>query len=241
MQEIEKIEENKPVKKVKFTRNIRKRLPRKSRKSQSSGNRYIETLKKWYPLCKKDDIDCSQEYPDHKITYGEMTYEGIEKLYNYVKELPDSPEFNEFLDIGSGRGKLCLYMAAKPNIIQSVGIELVKIRYDDSLILQSKLERISAKNVRKTRFIHSDIFDVNLKEVFSKENSPIFIWMSNLCFDKNITQEIMNKIVNELPSKTVICFSKEPDEIPEQFEKITTLDIPMSWNETSNVNIYRIQ
>ena len=85
------------------------------------------------------------------------------------------------------------------------------------------------------------IFDVNLKEVFPQKNSPIFIWMSNLCFDKNITQEIMNKIVNELPSKTVICFSKEPDEIPEQLEKITTITIPMSWNETSNVNIYRIQ
>jgi 16S rRNA A1518/A1519 N6-dimethyltransferase RsmA/KsgA/DIM1 with predicted DNA glycosylase/AP lyase activity len=170
-----------------------------------------------------------------------MTYEGIEKLYNYVKELPDSPQFDGFLDIGSGRGKLSLYMAAKSNIIQSVGVELVKIRYDDSLILQSRLERISPKIVRKTLFIHSDIFDVNLKEVFPEENSPIFIWISNLCFDKSITQEIMNKIVNELPSKTVICFSKEPDEIPEQLEKITTIPIPMSWNETSNVNIYRIK
>ena len=230
-----------PVKKVRFTRNIRKRLPRKSRKCQPSGNRYIESLKRWYPFCKKDDTDCSQDYPEHKITYGEMTYEGIEQLYTYITTLPESPLFKGFMDIGSGRGKLCLYMAAKPNIDQSVGIELVKVRYDESLVLQSRLERISPKIARKVRFIHSDIFDVDLREIFPKEDQPIFIWMSNLCFETEITREILHKIVNELPSKSIICFSKEPTETPEQLEKITTLTVPMSWNDTSNVNIYRIQ
>lgn len=230
-----------PIKKVRFTRNVRKRQPRKSRKSQPSGSRYIESLKKWYPFCKKDETDCSQDYPEHKITYGEMTYEGIEKLYTYVTTLPESSQYHGFLDIGSGRGKLCLYMSAKPNIDPSVGIELVKVRYDESLILQSRLERISPKIARKVRFIHSDIFDVDLHEIFPKLDQPIFIWMSNLCFEKEITREILNKIVNELPSRTVICFSKEPDETPEQLEKITVLQIPMSWNDTSNVNIYRIR
>jgi len=228
-------------KKVRFTRNVRKRLPRKSRKYQPSGNRYIECLKKWYPFCKKDDVDCSQEYPAHKITYGEMTYEGIEQLYHYVTSLSENTPYHGFLDIGSGRGKLCLYMAAKPAMEQSVGIELVKLRYDDSLVLQARLERISPKIARKIQFIHSDIFDVDLKDIFPKIDQPIFVWMSNLCFEKEITREILNKIVNELPSKTVICFSKEPDDIPEQLEKITTLPVPMSWNDTSNVNIYRIK
>ena len=79
---------------------------------------YFEKLKVLYPNCIQYTND-SDNYKNHQITYGEMEYEGIEKLYNkFNKDF----ELTNFIDIGSGRGKLCLYMALFPQITQSIGI-----------------------------------------------------------------------------------------------------------------------
>ena len=110
---------------------------RNTRKSMHSN--YLCHLRNLYPEIVKDTLEdkeiFKQKYKEHKTTYGEMEYEGIEKLYEAVKEF----EPTCFMDIGSGRGKLCMYMASKPEIKHSLGIELVKERHDDAKKLKSKL------------------------------------------------------------------------------------------------------
>ena len=68
-----------------------------------------------------------------------MNYEGIELLYNYLITNYFTILPHCFLDVGSGRGKLCLYMAEKQNIDRSIGIELVEIRIQDALRLKEDL------------------------------------------------------------------------------------------------------
>ena len=195
---------------------------------------YVNQLKKLYPLCKHDNNaqKCDQ-YNGHDIVYGEMTYEGIETLYVSISKYA-IPEY--FLDVGSGRGKLCLYMASKPNIVKSIGIELVTTRVNDAEKLKKSLIRsIFAK---KCEFINANIFDVSISD---KINGPAFLWFSNLCFDPSLTERIYSKLVDELPVGSIICSSKIPENTPVKLKSLGSMQVGMSWNESSNVYIYQKQ
>jgi tRNA1(Val) A37 N6-methylase TrmN6 len=82
--------------------------------------------------------------------------------------------FNNFIDIGSGRGKLPLYVAGLPNISKSVGIELVTDRYNDALEIKNKLN--DYKNItNKVIFINDDFLNVNyLKQSKISKEETLF-------------------------------------------------------------------
>lgn len=195
---------------------------------------YVNQLKKLYPLCKHDDkSQTCEQYNGHDIVYGEMTYEGIETLYTSVSKYA-IPEY--FLDVGSGRGKLCLFMASKPNIVKSIGIELVTSRVDDAEKLKKSL--IRSKFAKKCEFINANIFDVSISD---KINRPAFVWFSNLCFDPSLTERIYLKLVDELPIGSIICSSKIPENTPVKLKSLGSMQVGMSWNESSNVYMYQKQ
>jgi hypothetical protein len=211
-------------------------MKKRRTRRQIPKNDYIEKLKILYPKCKKDENSQNEKYTEHKITYGEMNYEGIELLYkhlikHYFDILPHC-----FLDVGSGRGKLCLYMAEKSNIDRSVGIELVEIRYQDALELQEKLHYPMYTN--KVNFYNSNIFNISLNKIIIA--SPVMVWFSNLCFDPNTTDKIFQKLVNELPNQSIICSSKPPNIVIDKCEYKDSILVPMSWIENSSVYIYQI-
>jgi hypothetical protein len=189
-----------------------------------------------------------------------MEYDGISRLFKHVRNL--NPEINTFIDVGSGRGKLCLFMASLAKIKKAIGIELVKARHEDALCLQEKMPGEYAKNVK---FINTDILKLNLAEELP-EDPRVFVWFSNLCFDQNITDDIFDKLSNELPTGSVICCSKiyspskstdkiyspskstdkiyspskSTDKIysTDKIKFIESIPIEMSWSKTSNVHIY---
>jgi len=203
---------------------------------------FVQELQQLYPQCIRDDNKDTLEnkYEGHRITYGEMNYDGLENLFQHLLmfDNDDSLKFNPrcFIDVGSGRGKLCLYMASKPSIDQVLGIELVEPRHQDAEQLKSDLS--SHSFTRKVRFINSSIFDISLRSLV--RTSPVFVWFSNLCFDQNITDDIYQKLVDELPVGSIICSSKVPDiDLPHCVNK-GSIEIDMSWKSGSTVNIFQI-
>jgi 16S rRNA A1518/A1519 N6-dimethyltransferase RsmA/KsgA/DIM1 with predicted DNA glycosylase/AP lyase activity len=159
-----------------------------------------------------------------------MEYDGIEQLYTRL--LKTNANIDCFIDIGSGRGKLCFYMAAKPKIKHVLGVELVEERHNDATILKSELKTEYSK---KVELFNSNIFDIDLTKHPGK--TP-FIWFSNLCFDQSITDKIFDKLTTELPEGSFICCSKNPENT--NMKKLDQIQIPMSWSTTSNVYIYQI-
>jgi tRNA G46 methylase TrmB len=209
-------------------------LTRRNRRNSHKGTKkhYIIKLQKLYPNCKFDrNVEDISLYNGNNITYGEMEYEGIQKLYTFITK-NYNPKINCFMDLGSGRGKLCMYMAAQPKIKHVLGVELVKQRHDDAEILKSEL---TFEYADKVKLLHKNIFDVDFEEY---KNNQIFIWFSNLCFDQTGIINVFQKIQRDLPSGTIICCSKKPEEIFGEF--LHTIQVPMSWNKESNVYIYRL-
>ncbi len=188
---------------------------------------YLDKLKKKYPICIHDDVKKS-DFGMNNVTYGEMNYDGIEKLYKYVKN--KYPNIKTFIDIGSGRGKLCIHMSSFPKIKKSIGIEIVRERHNDALKL---LKTTQSEYSKKIEFINDDIFNINLNDHIDK-NGSVFVWWSNLCFDQSVTDAIYDKLIRELPKGSVICCSKNN----RNDNPVDSIIIPMSWSHNSNVLIY---
>ena len=195
---------------------------------------YINKLKNLYPNCKFDsNFEDSNLYNGVNITYGEMEYDGIQQLYSYITK-NYNPKINCFFDLGSGRGKLCMYMAAQPKIKDVLGVELVKQRHDDAEILKSELKH---EYSNKVKLLNKNIFDVDFNDY---KNKQIFIWFSNLCFEQSSLDNLFQKLKSSLPSGAIICCSKQPSQkICEMIEYLHTMQVPMSWNKSSSVYIYR--
>jgi hypothetical protein len=181
-----------------------------------------------YPQCIHDNIN-RESYKEHNITYGEMDYDGINTLYNYI--IRKQPQIRSFLDVGSGRGKLCMYMANYPQIKYSLGIEIVPERHQDAALL---LRSTSSKFSRKIELHNNNILQMDIRSKFSEEYSPVFIWWSNLCFSGPVAEQIFQKLRDELPSGSVLCCSQ----VCKTHEPNDKINIPMSWNSTSAVSIY---
>ena len=200
---------------------------KKTSKANKTRKNFRKKLEKIYPKCLFDNVDQSY-YKNDKITYGEMNYEGLITLYALIDKYYKN--ISAFLDIGSGRGKLCLYMASYPKIKKVVGIEIVESRHNDALQLAKS---IKSSYLNKINLINDDIMNIDLKNIFSK---PTFVWWSNLCFHVNKSKIIFEKLLNELPKGSVICFSKDLGLV---YDIVT--NIPMSWYQNSNVNIYSVK
>jgi hypothetical protein len=196
--------------------------------TQSGGaEQYLYNLKLHYPACQHDK-SLKGDYSAHKITYGEMDYEGIDLI---SKE----HEYPNFIDIGSGRGKLCLFMASKHKVKKSIGVELVSERHNDAIDLHLKLTP-HVDFVSKVEFINDNIFNVDLKSKL--EEGLCLVWFSNLCFNQDVSNAIFDKLTKELPSGSIIVCSKSTTN--SKLIKVTEKEIPMSWNKQSSTYFYKI-
>lgn len=207
---------------------------------------FIEELKKLYPECVHDSgtISKATEYEqnNYATTYGEMNYEAIEK-YNQTVNLDN--KYKYFIDFGSGRGKLPLYMGTK--VKKSIGIELVKERHEDAVKLLNKLSVEYPQITQKVELICGDMF-VYLENINKTTfDDSVMIWVSNLCFGEDLTEKLFNQIVKKFPSGTVIASSKIPKDIPNgmiQFivkpSNKNELVVPMSWSSNSTIYLYMV-
>jgi hypothetical protein len=181
-------------------------------------------LQKLYPSMVRDKTVAKIK----NNTYGEMEYSGIKKLFKIVSELHN---IETFIDIGSGRGKICMAMAMYSQIKKIIGIELIKERHDDAVQIKSQLE---SSYTNKIEFINDNVLNVKLDKL-----KNVFVWFSNLCFDQDTTNSIFLKLKNELPEGSIVCCSNSPNVNIGEF--INTVYIEMSWIENSSVKIYKIK
>jgi hypothetical protein len=214
-------------------------LKKKSTNTDTNINKeaYIAELQNIYPRCIHDNtIKNAEKYAQYKTTYGEMEYDGIIKLNKIFN--PDN-NFKYFIDFGSGRGKLCLFMASNSGIKKSIGIELVKERHDYAKQIRQDLARTFPKYTEKVHLINGDMFAHNYNKIF--DNNKVFVWLSNLCFGPDIDSKMFNKLARELTKGSIICCSKKPEyDMPTNLKHFDIIKLPMSWSRDSCVYSFEI-
>lgn len=196
-------------------------------------NEYTTELEKYFTDT-FHNARTTKDYTGHQITYGELTKEGLENIRQQLKK--HNISYNNFIDIGCGKGRAVLSMSGLEHIKKSVGVELVTERVNHANDVINKLKDKYEHFLKSAIIIEGDFTKQNYSKIFNNDDK-IFIWISNLCFSEDVNARILAKIQQEFGNRFVICCSKE---LPHnnKLKNISVVPVKMTWDANSKVYIY---
>jgi SAM-dependent methyltransferase len=160
--------------------------------------------------------------------YGEITYEGMEALAKSMKFTGS----DVFYDLGSGVGKLVTYFYLTTPIKKSVGVEMVGTRHQTAMLTLAKLQSEGfVVNERDLQFLHANLREVNFKDA-------TVIYMSSLCFPKELMQELSQRFLALKPGLRII--SSQPLTVHPRLRLVEQGFLPMSWTNISLTYYYEL-
>ena len=176
---------------------------------------------------------------EHNLTYGEIEWPALKLMLDYVQKQVSSSlaapiPSGRFYDLGSGRGRAVLYMSLTGLFDSSIGIEVlperVTLAKQALLKLRSAIPSAGAKvKLYEASFLHPSFKYKDAKLVF----------LSNMCFDKEIQDAIFQKLTAEMPKGSLVFCSRLPDTSLPAFETVGVERVPMTWTPTSEIHILR--
>lgn len=156
--------------------------------------------------------------------YGEITFQGLEKL---LKELKPGAH-DVFYDLGCGVGKVCVQLLFTTPILKCVGIELssTRIGHAQKTLRHLELQKKIPQN-KQLRFLNENIKDANISD------GTIFYLG---CYGDEVMKvalENLSKIHHRIRFATIRKTIGHPE-----FRLIKTVSVPMTWSENVPVYIY---
>ena len=169
----------------------------------------------------KDTIIPKIKNDKKEYIYGEILPSSIDKIFNHL----DMKNKN-FLDIGSGLGKIVIKLACDYPLNICCGVEICKKRYIISENIKNKLDT-HKKN--KIFFVNKDIENFDIKKYD-------LIFFSNICFndDQNI------RIGNILYKSSCILICLKRIDVLDDYLRYYITNIKTTWSDNINVYYYFI-
>jgi len=200
-------------------------LPQK----EDFSNLTISQVEKDYP--QSSFISVGDKYKqkynnEYCFLYGELTFDGMQSLFNKAKEL--NLPTNMLIDLGCGNGR-ALFYAILAGFDNAKGVELAE-------------ERIEyGKNVLKDKDDDTkNRINIELKDIFELDKSYFggckVIYISNLVFPENTNQKLFDFLKDKIEKGTVIFSSSTPANMS-GYTFLGSIRAPMSWEKQSELFI----
>lgn len=162
-------------------------------------------------------------------TYGYMTFEGIQKLLKKIKEHSINKNNLNFIDLGSGIGRVPVTLSKSQIFKKCIGIELSKHKHDIGLEILNENDLND-----KIELINDNIFN------YSKFKEIDCIYISSLCFTDKMMENLL-KIFSENLKENCLIFTSKQFELNisnNRIHLLDTFDIEMSWAKNSKIYCY---
>jgi len=162
-------------------------------------------------------------------TYGEITFEGVEKLLTRL----DFKDSDVFYDLGCGVGKMVIQVYLATPVKKSVGIELSSERANKALQVHqelskhNKLEEGRTLAFYKESFLDSDLSDATV------------IYLASTCFSTDLMKKVTNRLATLKKGLRVITLKKLADN--PAFKLIDEFIVPMTWSDTTVAYLYELE
>jgi hypothetical protein len=170
----------------------------------------------------------------HNLTYGEIEWPTLKLMLEHAQKQQVGPGCNTFYDLGSGRGRAVLYMGLTGLFNSCVGIEVLPERIALSQKALSKLRTVIPTAGAKVKLYEASFLNPSFKYRDAR-----IVFLSNICFDKDIQDAIFTRLNTEMQKGSIIFCSKIPDQTLSGFETIGIERVPMTWTPTSEIHILR--
>ncbi|OQA35970.1 MAG: Histone methylation protein DOT1 [Candidatus Dependentiae bacterium ADurb.Bin331] len=160
-------------------------------------------------------------------TYGEITVKGAAEL---LKDL-DLQRKDVFYDLGSGVGKLVVQTALTTPVGKAVGVELAPTRHEHAQAIKNEIEKRNLLKDTKLEFQRKNVAEIPLEDA-----SVIF--MCSTCFSDELMKTLMEKMGKLKKGLRVLTLKRFPEST--KFTLVKTYQIPMTWSNSTNVYLYKL-
>lgn len=183
---------------------------------------------------------CPSNVEVGNLQYGEVTYAGMEPLYEALRCGPD----DVFYDLGSGTGKMVLYVALRGEAANSVGLEVGERRHRLAQMagdcITRKVEGNDEGQSPSEEPMQCGNFSLRLADI-SRQNyqDPTVVLFCNLCMDMDITRRTLSCLL-KCPS-VVRLVSVTPLPSSGRLELDRVVKVECTWAKTTSWHVYNVR
>lgn len=132
---------------------------------------------------------------DVSMTYGEIIPGQLKNLFSKHTKL------STFIDLGSGKGKLCLEACSLPSIQSVIGLELLPARLAQALKLKKQYNR---------EMSHCQFYLHDLNIPFSDHKTPALAYLCATCFTESLLINLARWLTNDAFIQCIISLKPLP-------------------------------
>ncbi len=149
-------------------------------------------------------------------TFGSVTYKGLKQIIDIFLKVHKTTKGKVLLDLGSGDGRIPIW-ASKWNFKSCEGVELLKSRHD---LAMSKRDELSESREARVKLSEGNLLEYPV-------NHGDIIYISSLCFDKELLKKLSEKLAKEC-KYGVHIYSNRALEHP-QLKQLSIFTIEQTW------------
>ena len=131
---------------------------------------------------------------DRSLTYGEIDPKSLYRALASLKLRRD----DNFVDLGSGSGKVVLQAALQSNCKKVVGVEVVGDRHEDAMRAHANLMLTMPEVARRITLIKDNFLNVDLSKT-------TVIYMANKVFQEPLPTDVLIMLKNLPNLRAVVC------------------------------------
>lgn len=182
------------------------------------------------------EMNTSFKHGEYSPTYGEITYSGGEILFSDAfSRFGEGVTKLNFLDLGSGVGKLCMQAALNhgTKLRSVIGVEISPSRHAIAMKAYKNLQNtqnISCIDI--LRLVEGDILNFPLPN-----DAPAIVYCASLTFSRAVIEKLASNCANELLPGSII-YSLRPLQNP-SIKRVGEILVPTDWSKASTLCIHQ--
>lgn len=182
---------------------------------------------------------CPSNVEAGNLQYGEVTYAGMEPLYQALRCGPD----DVFYDLGSGTGKMVLYVALRGEASNSVGLEVGERRHRLAQVagnnITRKLEESNRSESPSGDPMQCGNFSLRLADISRQHyQDPTVALFCNLCMDMSLTKRTLSCLLKCPSLKRLVSVTPMPPCGRLEFDHM--VQVGCTWAKTTSWHVYNV-
>ena len=156
-----------------------------------------------------------------ELVYGEITMAGIDKLFAHIPSIQNA----DFVDLGSGTGKVVNYVALKYPVKVSRGVEIVPKRHKTAKQMQDLIQR--KFHMAPVHFTLGNFRALSMRK-------PTHVYTCSTCFSNATMNSILNNMLQHATadSPKYLLTQKKVTETLTRVQLMKTVhNVGVSWNK----------
>jgi hypothetical protein len=177
--------------------------------------------------------------------YGEITCAGVDMLLAWVSARLDNAAIPmqrwQFVDLGSGVGRMCIQASQQWGAVRSTGVELSQARHNVAVVAGERARRLGL--VPAGSALHFECEDLLLTKSLRAHSTgdggcKVGVYVASLLFDDEMMVRLASLLEQSSDVRWVASLQRLPRPPLADFHLDAVLSLPMSWDEEARTEVY---